>query len=504
MTECVMEEHKVKGGGQALRVQVLIIGSGAGGATTANVLADQGFEVVVLEEGDRHALSSYGQKPTQAMRQLYRNFGMMPIMGRTPIGYVEGRCLGGSTEINTGFWHRLPPEFLLRWKARFGLADFSQEILEPHFEWAEESLKVGTRGPDDWPKSTQVFQRGIEAMDWSAHEVKRAASGCVNTNSCSAGCPKGAKQGVSVAMIPRAEALGVRFLTGCKAKLLLKSGRRITGVLAEIKREGGSSDLVRIDADHVFVCAGPTQTPTLLRRSGIKEHVGDSFQIHPMLKVTAVFDEIIDAHKSVMPLLQVKEFWPDISIGGSFFSLGHLALNLADNWRENHAAMAGYRNMATYYVAVRGTGGGTVRAKILGDGEPQLKYELSDVDVLHLSQGLARLSTMLLKAGAREVYPCVFGLDKITSELQAVRWLDELLPRSSLSLTTVHAFSTCPMGEKADRCAADSFGKVHGLENLFINDASMLPDSPGINPQGTIMALAHRNAQHFAEIAAKH
>src|SRR5208283_3903833 len=156
--------------------------------------------------------------------------------------------------------------------------------------WAEETLHVGDRGEANWPKSTQVFQRGIKAMEWSAHEVKRAASGCVDTNSCSAGCPKGAKQGVSVALIPRAEALGVRFLTGCRARLLLKSGHRITGVLAEIKREEGSSDLVRIDADHVFLCAGPTQTPTLLRRSGLKEHIGDSFQIHPMLKVTALFD----------------------------------------------------------------------------------------------------------------------------------------------------------------------------------------------------------------------
>ncbi|MBU6453350.1 MAG: GMC family oxidoreductase [Cyanobacteria bacterium REEB67] len=486
---------------KALRVQVLVIGSGAGGATTANVLAEQGFEVVVLEEGDRHPLSSYGQAPTTAMRQLYRNYGMTPIMGKVPIGFVEGRCLGGSTEINSGFWHRLPPEFLLRWKARFGVEDFSNEILEPHFEWAEEALKVGSRGSGYWPKSTEVFNRGIKAMAWSAQEVKRAASGCVNNNTCSTGCPKGAKQGVSVDLIPRAEAKGARFLTGCKVKLLLKSGRHITGVLAELKREGGSSDLVRIDADYVFVCAGPTQTPTLLRRSGIKEHVGDTFQIHPMLKVTALFDETIDAQKSVMPLLQVKEFWPDISIGGSFFSVGHLALNLADNWNENADAMNNYRNMASYYVGVRGTGRGTVRAKMLGDGDPVLKYELSDVDVRHLSQGLARLATMLLAAGAREVYPCVFGLGKITSELEAVRWLDESLPRSSLSLTTVHAFSTCPMGERADRCAADSFGKVHGVQNLFINDASMLPDSPGINPQGTIMALAHRNAEHFAETA---
>jgi choline dehydrogenase-like flavoprotein len=486
-----------------LRVQVLIIGSGAGGSTTAHVLAEKGFEVVVLEEGEKQTLADYGQSPTKAMKLLYRNRGIMPIMGSVPIGYVEGRTLGGSTEINSGFWHRLPPEFLMRWQAKFNLTDFSQDTLSEHFDWAEKTLSVGLH-PGPWPKSTEVFNRGVEAMQWSGQEVKRAASGCENNNTCSAGCPKGARQGVSLNLIPEAQAKGARFITGCKAKLLLKSRGKITGVLAEIHNPDSTSDLVRIDADHIFVCAGPTQTPGLLRKSGIKEHIGDTFQIHPMLKVSALFDEEINAQHSVMPLLQVKEFWPDISMGGSFFSLGHLALNLGDNWLANQNVIQDYKRMATYYVAVRGTGRGTVRTSPLGDGEPVLKYELSDVDIRHLSQGLARLSSLLLSAGAREVYPCVQGLTKINSELDAVRWLDENLPRSVLSLTTVHAFSTCPIGEKVEHCAADSFGKIHGFENLYVNDASMLPDSPGINPQGTIMALARRNALHFADLQRGH
>ena len=480
---------------KSLKVEVLIVGSGAGGAVTAIELAKAGFSVVVLEEGRRHSLSAYGQSSTRSMQLLYRNKGMTPVIGSIPIGFVEGRCLGGSTEINSGFWHRLPPEFAMRWTKQFEIENFKTESLEPHFEWAEKNLHV-TKATE-LPPSTDVFKKGVELMGWSARVVSRAAKDCVNTNACASGCPKGAKQGMTRNLIPMAEKWGVNFMTGAKVKLLLKDRGRVTGVLAEIQGEDRTTDLVRIDAEHVFVCCGATQTPALLRRSGIRSHVGDTFQIHPMLKVAALFDEEINAQESVMPMVQVKEFWPDISMGGSFFTVGHLAMNLSDNWLENRDLVKQYRNMATYYVAVRGTGRGTVRPARFGSDYSHLKYELSDVDLRHLSQGLARLSTLLMQAGAKAVYPCVQGLPKIESELEAVRWLDENLPRNKLSLTTVHAFSTCPMGERQDKCAADSFGRVFGFENLYINDASKLPDSPGINPQGTIMAVARRNAQHF-------
>jgi choline dehydrogenase-like flavoprotein len=432
------------------------------------------------------------------MRRIYRRRGMTPILGRIPIGYVEGACLGGSTEINSGFWHRTPREVLLRWKAQFDLADSSPEELAEHFEKAEDWLRVSTYG-GPLPKSTQVFSRGIDAMGWAAQQVPRAAPGCRSTNQCAAGCPSGAKQGMSRSVIPLAEAAGVKVVTRCAVQLLVVERDRVTGVLAELRREDGTRELVRIDAEHVFLCAGPTETPALLRRSGIKRHVGDSLRIHPMLKVAAVFPEVIDAQDSVLPLLQVKEFWPEISMGGAFFTPGHLAMLLSDNWLETRGAMGDYRNMASYYVAVRGSGQGSVRPSLIGDGGPILRYELSEEDRINLSKGLARLAALLLAAGATHVHPTVQGLPTIRSEVEAIRWLDERLPRSALSLTTVHAFSSCPIGERRDRCAADSFGKVHGYQNLYVNDASMLPDSPGVNPQGSVMALARRNALHFKD-----
>lgn len=476
--------------------QVLVVGSGAGGAVTALELARAGLDVCVLEEGARWPLDRYGRGSAEAMTHLYRRRGMTPILGRVPVGYVEGACVGGSTEINSGFWHRTPREVLLRWKAQFDLDAATVDELAPHFDAAE--ALVGTtlhHGP--WPKSTQVFKRGIDAMGWAAQEVPRAAPGCRSTNACATGCPTGAKQGMSRRVIPEAEAAGARVLTECAVQLLMHHRKRITGVLAEVRRADGSRELVRIDAEHVFVCAGPTGTPALLRRSGIKHHVGDSLRIHPMLKVAAVFPERIDAQDAVLPLLQVKEFWPEISLGGAFFTPGHLAMLLSDNWPAVGHQMSAYRNMAAYYVAVRGSGRGSVRPSLLDGGAPALRYELSHEDLINLSKGLARLATLLLAAGATHVYPSVQGLPVIQSEVEAIRWLDERLPSSALSLTTVHAFSSCPIGERRDACAADSFGKIHGYENLYVNDASMLPDSPGVNPQGTVMALARRNAARF-------
>lgn len=482
--------------------QVIVVGSGAGGSVTALELARAGLDVLVLEEGARHALDAYGRPPPEAMALLYRRRGMTPILGRVPIGYVEGACVGGSTEINSGFWHRTPREILVRWKAQFDLADATDEDLAPHFEWAEQKLGVGTwKGP--WPKSTQVFADGIERMGWSYQEVPRAAPGCRGTNACAQGCPTGAKQGMSRSILPAAESHGARVLTNVRVLQLLRKRGRVTGVIANLRRGDGSEKLVRIDAEHVFVCAGPTETPALLLRSGIKFHVGNTLRVHPYLKVAARYDQEIDAGASVLPLVQVKEFWPDLSLGGAFFTPGQLAMTFSEDWPAHRGRMRDVRNYAHYYVGVRGTGKGWVRPSFLGDGSTVIRYELSDADARNLGVGLARLSEALLAGGAREIVPSVHGMAPIATELDAVRWLDEPLPRAGLGLVTVHAFSTCPIGENREKCAADSYGRLFGFDNLYVNDASMLPDSPGVNPQGSIMALARRNALAFAAARAR-
>ncbi len=298
-------------------------------------------------------------------------------------------------------------------------------------------------------------------------------------------------------IIPLAEAAGARFLPNCRAVVLLRRHGRVTGVLVRIRRDDGSQQLVRIDADQIFVCCGPTETPALLQRSAIRYHVGNTLCIHPYLKVAAKFDQPVDAERSVLPLLQAK-FTSDLSLGGSFFTTGHVAMTLSENWPQNKEEMKHVRHMAHFYVGVRGSGQGSVRPTLFGQDSTLLRYELSEIDNYNLSVGLARMATCLLAAGAKAVFPSVYGIPSIRTEAEAIRWLDQPLPKSALSLVTVHVFSTCPAGERRDRCAVNSFGRVNGFANLYLNDASILPDSPGVNPQGTVMAMARRNAQRFA------
>ena len=478
--------------------KVVVIGSGAGGAVTAHELAAGGMNVIVLEEGGRFDLADYGKDASTAMKLLYRRRGMTPLLGKVAIGFVEGCCVGGSTEINSGFWYRTPPEVLERWKHEFFLEDADSATLAPHFEWAENLVEVA-----NWtrvlPVSSELMLRAANHLGWAADVVPRAAARCANTNACAQGCPTGAKQGMSRNLLPRAETLGAKVMPNCAARRLLTEGTRVTGVEAQMRVEGGRLETTRFDADHVFVCAGATQTPALLRRNGIRRNIGNTLLIHPMVKMAALFDEVVDAQRSVLPLIQVKEFWPNIVLGGAYFTPGHLALMLSDNWKQNAGRMGDFRRMAAYYVGVKGTGQGRVRPSWLDEGAASLQYELAEDDIVNLRTGLVRLSELLFAAGARELHPGVQGVPVIRSIDEAKQRFGASLPARALSVTTVHAFSSCPMGGRPERSAADSFGRVHGFENLFVNDASMLPGSPGVNPQGTIMALARRNARHFLQ-----
>ncbi len=475
-----------------LRTQVLVLGSGAGGAVTAATLAERGYEVVVLEEGPNIDTSEIATNSAEAIARLYRNAGVTPILGRPNIAFVEGRCVGGSTEVNSAFWHRIPGDCYHRWRADARLDDFSEDSMTPYFSVLERDLSVSSLNTPQPPPSSELFRNGIERMGWQYTEVPRCQKDSGGTNPFA----PGNKQSMQRTYIPRAIAAGARLLPDCKALRLLHSNGLVTGVLVE-RGQGSAARTQTLTAEHVFVCCGAVQSAALLRRSGITKNVGNNLCIHPMLKVAAAFEHEVAAHQDVLPIYQVNEFWPNIAIGGSVFTPGFLAMLLADNWATTQHAMRDWVRMALYYTATRGMSRGSIRSVPGTAGDVLVRYRLTDADRVNLSHGLARLGEILFAAGAVAIYPSLRSHPVLTSAEQCRGFLAEPVPAAAMSLSTVHAFSSCPMGENPDVSATNSFGAVTGFRNLYVNDASLIPDSPGVNPQGTIMAVALRNVDHF-------
>jgi choline dehydrogenase-like flavoprotein len=469
--------------------EVLIIGSGAGGATTAAALAGAGRDVLVVEEGpwiDPDPEAS-GIEPfsLQEMVAKYRHHGSSAALGTPPIAYAEGRCVGGSTEVNSGLWHRLPDELVDEWARTYDIDEFSPASLDAYAERVEAMQSVH-KVPAAPPLSSALLERGAAKLGWRSVEFPRVFA-------YDDGALPGVKQTMCRTQIPRAVDAGATVLPGMRVLRLERQGGVVTG--AACRTEDGEPLTIR--ADHVFVCGGAVQSPALLQRSGIRRRIGSGLKLHPTIKIAARFPQPLD-HDSV-PMHRIVEFAPNLTIGGSASRRGHVALALADSGAPFDDALADWEHVSVYYAAIRSEASGRVQA-VPGLSAPLVTYRLTDGDLSRLARGLVHLGELLLAAGATELYPSVEG-GSVARRLDDLASWWSTVDRRRTNLMTVHLTSSIRMGNDTATTGADSFGRIHGFRNLRVNDASLLPDAPGVNPQAGIMTIALRNAEHFLATA---
>ena len=477
---------------QKLRAEVVAIGSGPGGAITSCLLAEAGRDVLLIEEGPYLSVDSCAPFSIDEMTTKYRNGGLTVATGSPKVSYVEGRCVGGGSEVNSGLYHRTPTEVLDMWRRDFSVEGIDESDLRPHFETAERDVSVSYL-PGPAPAASRKLDEGAKRLGWRSLEVPRwfrydppadPISGPMASRSPAAS--KGSRQSMTRTYIPRALASGCRLLPETR--------------VVKIKRRGGRwllhcSGGQEIEAETVFICGGAIQTPALLRRSGIGRNAGDSLRMHPTAKIIARFSEEVNSAGMDVPVHQVKEFGPRFSFGCSISAPPHLALGLMDHPSRIAEVGREWKNMAVYYAMITGSGSGSIRT-IPGFRDPIVRYGITPQDLSDLSIAMKQLAKLLFRAGAVELFPSVSGSKSLRSE-EDIEGIADPLPKGLTSLMTIHLTSSCPMGENLARCTADSFGRVHGQNGLFIADASLLCTQPSVNPQGTIMALARRNALRF-------
>jgi choline dehydrogenase-like flavoprotein len=467
-----------------LDTEVLVIGSGAGGATTAAVLAEAGRSVLVVEEGPEVEPGSLTPFSLQEMEQAYRHHGSSAALGSPPIAYAEGRCVGGSTEVNSGLWHRLPSALADEWRQRFGLDDFTPEALDRYADRIEAWVPVHSL-PGAPPRSSAILEEGATKLGWRSVEFPRAFS------YDSSG--RGTKQSMSRTLLPRARAAGATVQAGTAVRKLRIEDGRVLGALCRVQRPDGTHADVEIRADHVVVCGGAVQSPALLQRSGVRRGIGVGLKMHPTIKIAARFPGAVD-HDDV-PMHRITEFSPHLAIGGSASRRGHVALALADSGADIADALEDWENVFVYYAAIRSDLGGRV-VSVPGMRAPLVTYRLTDSDLSRLARGLVHLGEALLAAGATELYPSIEGGRVVRRAEELVGWWDAV-DRGHTNLMTVHLTSSIRMSTDRSKAGTDGFGRVWDVDNLHVNDASLLADAPGVNPQAAIMTIALRNAEHF-------
>ena len=122
----------------------VVIGSGAGGATIASELLKAGFDVLVVEEGSSVNASDVPDKLSTSFSQMWRSGGMTLAAGRPPIAYAEGKCVGGSTEINSSIFQIPPEELISAWGKNGSLKSFTPESMHPLYERASKLVNAST------------------------------------------------------------------------------------------------------------------------------------------------------------------------------------------------------------------------------------------------------------------------------------------------------------------------------------------------------------------------
>jgi len=479
------------------RADVVVVGSGAGGAPAAALLAEAGLEVLLLEAGARFETRDFDGDERGMLARLMRT-------ATAADGGVElyaGACVGGSTVVNDALCWRPPPAVLEAWRRAHGLTGLDEAALAPWVEqvWQE----IGAAVPERLSRNARALADGARRLGWRGEAMARNVRGCANLGLCNLGCPTGAKQSALVTWVPRAERAGARVRARTRAERVVIEAGRVRGVEA-VRLDpatGAAAGTLRIDAPRVVLAAGVLETPALLLRSGIA--AGAGVQFHSSAYVTARFAEPILGFYGPTMSYAVTEFSDVFAGGGPGFMLENVTVSpavtagsLPGFGAQLERVMRALPHLARAVVVLRDETRG--RVALDREGRATISYAPTPGDLARMRTALARLAELYLAAGAEEVWLPVEGLGPVR-DARGLRALEEQLrrPRDLTLLYAVHLFGGAAMGGAAD-AVCDEQGRVRGVSGLYVSDASCLPGNTGVNPQVTIMANALRIAAGIA------
>lgn len=485
-----------------LDCDVVVVGTGAGGAMAARELGKRGLAVIALEEGGYHRARDFNQREDEMLDALYQDRGARATTDLA-IRVLQGRGVGGSTVHNTNLCKRVPDELLERW----GLPGWSPAELRPAYEATERDLGVAPMDRSAENRSNELFRLGVERLGYKGGYLAHNRQGCNASGYCELGCSYDAKLNALRVLVPEAVRLGARVISDARVRRVLVEAGRATGVDADLLDEAGRPrGRLEVRARAVCVAGSATSSQALVERSGIADSRGRgarSLRLHPGVAVAGVFPTEVRGWQGIPQSYECTEFLSfaphserRVWLLPAFAHPVGTAAFLTAPPAGHGGLMALYPRLAVAAAMIHDESVG----RAFGEADHvRVDYDLEPADRAQLALGLREAARILLAAGAERVLvPFARPLELRTpAELDridrhALRALDP-------ALVSVHPHGSMPMGPDAGRAPVDPQGRHRGARGLYVADGSLFPTSIGVPPQLNIYTFARRIAGFLAD-----
>ncbi len=486
-------------GDQEIEVDVVVVGSGAGGAVTAMELAQQGLAVVLLEEGGYYQRSDFTGRPLDMQMMLYRMQGYQVSVGNINVFCPSGKTVGGTTTVNSGTCMRMPDHWLRRWQEHLGLREFTPELMDGLYRRVESMLQVEEVRPEVLGGNARGVARGADALGYSHKPLLRNAPGCDGQGVCAMGCPQEAKRSTNVSYVPEALKSNAFLYTGIEVTRILTDRGKAVGV--EGRTTGRPHHKVTVRARTVVLACGSFLTPVLLQRNRLanrSKQVGRNLTIHPCGYVGALFDEVIDGWNSVPQGYGIDHFRSeDLQFEGAFMPPDMMSVVFDPLGRDLTDMMEQYRHFSLFGFIIAETSRGSVQRT--AGNVPLIRYSMNEYDWARIRNAFEILCDVYLAAGARKLYLPVNGFSVLRNRDDLERFRGAPLKPSDSDFSAFHPLGTCRMGASPETSVVGPTLETWDVENLYITDGSVVPTPLAANPQMTIMALATHASRHIKD-----
>lgn len=500
---------------QTVEADVAIIGTGAGGGVTAEILTLAGLKVVLIEEGALNSSKDFKMREAQAYPALYQESAARKTQDKS-INILQGRTVGGSTTVNWTSSFRTPNDTLAYWQKNFGLTDYSSDSLAPWFLMMEQRLNVSVwLAPPN--ENNDLLKRGAAKLGIPAAAIMRNVKGCWNLGYCGMGCPTNAKQSMLVTTIPSALSKGATLMTRARAEKLMFKGDQIDSLHCVALDPSGltlTGKTLTVRAKHYVAAGGAINSPALLIRSRVPDTyglLGKRTFLHPTVISAGLFEQAVNGFAGAPQTIYSDHFLEtqpiDSAIGYKLeapplhpllfsttmagFGAQHTAM--MKQFPHTHALLALLRDGFN-----ENSIGGSVQLR--GDGSPVLDYPITNFVWDGVRRALLSMAEIQFAAGAKSVYPVHELAEGYSTWASAKKAISSLPYKPLLTrIVSAHVMGGCPMSDDPKLGVVSSSGRYHGVMNLSVHDGSLFPTSIGANPQLSIYGITARLASLLAE-----